>query len=323
MREIEIPRVLSVHGWPVAGITPARVRTELRRGQWRRLTRGYVLTRPEEPQRCDWAEVGLAAGGNGSALSGWDALRLRGLGDRREPGDPVLVLARRGGNRAVGNVRIRGAARPYEYWRTSPLDAHHADLRVVTLPRALSDFAATQPPTAVRAVVTAAIQRGRCTPADLARELDASARHGSSALRRALSDVLDGARSVAEAQAVDRLRRAAVPSFEVNVRIVDAGDRLLAVADVLWRELRAVLEIDSREFHFSERDWKAMARHNLLTAHGLALIHYPPSVITDPAARWTDDVVAFLGGRARERGVAYLPSGQVLRSRAPLRLGQP
>jgi hypothetical protein len=278
---IEIPRVLPVRGWAAGGITPARVRAEVRRGQWRRLARGFVLTRPEDPQRCDWATIGLALGGDGSALSGWDALRLRGLGDRRPPRGPVLVLARRGGNRRIGEVRVRGSVRPFESWRTSALDPLYPAIRVATVPRALSDFAASQSPTAVRAAVTAAVQRGRCTPQELARELDASTRNGSAALRRALSDLLDGVRSVAEAVAVDRLRGAPVPPFEVNVRLVDATGRLIAVADVLWRDLRAVLEIDSREFHFSEDDWKATtARHNRLTASGFTVTHYPPSVIS-------------------------------------------
>lgn len=85
------------------------------------------------------------------------------------------------------------------------------------------------------------------------------------------------------------------------------GSRVIAVADVLWRDLRAVLEIDSREFHLSEAEWKAtMQRHNRLTSAGLALTHYPPSATGDPA--WPDEVARWLHHRARELGVRYANS---------------
>ena len=84
-----------------------------------------------------------------------------------------------------------------------------------------------------------------------------------------MADAAAGARSVAEAEAAELLRIGGVPTFELNVPIVHAG-RVIAVADVLWRKLRAVLEIDSREYHLSEAQRKAtMARHNKLTNVGL------------------------------------------------------
>jgi hypothetical protein len=281
-----------------------------------------VLTRPEEPQRCDWAAVGLELAGPGGALSGWDALRLRGLGGRRPPADPVLVLARRGATRRLGGVHVRGCARPYRTWRTSVDDPAYPYVEVASIPRAVSDFAhGSASRRAVRAVVTASVQAGECSPDELACELAASARNGSRSLRHSLGDVLDGARSAAEARAVARLRRAPVPAFELNVDLIDADGRLVAVADVLWRQLRAVLEIDSREFHFTERDWKAtLARHNRLTARGLALTHYAPAVIVERSGDWLDEVVAWLRGRAHQLGVPYRPSGQVRRDPQPLLL---
>ena len=68
-----------------------------------------------------------------------------------------------------------------------------------------------------------------------------------------------------------------MPPFELNVPVVDECGTLLFVLDALWRELRAGLEIDSREYHFSEEDWDAtMARHNILARCGLELTHYSP-----------------------------------------------
>jgi hypothetical protein len=77
--------------------------------------------------------------------------------------------------------------------------------------------------------------------------------------------------------------------------------RVIAVADVLWRELRAVLEVDSREYHLSEAQWKATrARHNRLTRAGYAVTHYPPSAIRDGGLAWVADVDNWLRARAFE-----------------------
>jgi hypothetical protein len=96
----------------------------------------------------------------------------------------------------------------------------------------------------IRALVTFAVQRGLCTPEELSDALVRAARRGSARLRRPLEDVRDGAGSVSEALAADRLRAVDVPAFALNVPILDAQGRLVAVADFLWRELRAVLVID-------------------------------------------------------------------------------
>jgi hypothetical protein len=78
----ELPRVLTLAQADRLGLSPARTRTELRRGNWQRLAAGIVLTRPDDPTRADWVGVGLALADRGAALTGWDAVRVRGLGDR-------------------------------------------------------------------------------------------------------------------------------------------------------------------------------------------------------------------------------------------------
>ena len=95
--------------------------------------------------------------------------------------------------------------------------------------------------------------------------------------------------------------RADIPPFEANVPIYDTTGRRVAVADALWRGLRAVLEIDSREFHFGEPEWKrTMRRHNLLGRLGLSVVHYPPSAVRDRNSGWLDEVAQWLAVRATE-----------------------
>jgi hypothetical protein len=278
----EFPRVLVPTIAAELGIDRARIRTELRRGNWRMLARGAVLTRPEEPGRGDWAALGIALAGPSAALSGWDALRVRGLGSSSPPANEVLVLSRHASNRVVGRVRIRETRRPYVVSLTSVDAEPYALVPVASTARAIADasrYCAWLGP--VRAMLTAAVQRKLCTIEELAHELRTGPRNDTAFFRAALSDALDGARSVAEGACARRLARAPLPPFELNVPILDQSGAVIAVADVLWRSLRAVLEVDSREYHFTENDWKkTMARHNKLTRQGLALTHYPPSVVS-------------------------------------------
>ena len=300
----ELPRVLTALGAQQLGLSRAAVRNGMARRGWQPLARGVVLTVPGEPTRADWALAGLAAAGPGSALSGWDALRLlgRGVAARQPPTPDVLVLARHGMNRRIGAARVRVTRRPFTTWHTSVHDPILPLVPVVSAARAVADTALRyhriDP---VRAMVAAAVQHGLCGLDQLGAELAACPRNGSALLRRTLGEIAEGARSAAEAQAADYLRRADVPPFELNAPISDGGGRLVAVADVLWPQLRAVLEIDSREFHFTVAEWqRTMRRHNAIVRLGYALTHYPPSAV---GPGWTDEVAEWLRSRADELGV--------------------
>jgi hypothetical protein len=302
-----IPRVLSVRRAGQFGISRSAIRHARTTQGWQMLARGIVLTAPGPPTRDDWTLVGLEIAGPRAALSGWDALRIRGLGAGTPPTPRVLILDRGGTNHALPGVLIRPTPRPYA---TQLLPAEHPTLAfapVVPVARALADTALDHRRLdPVRAMVTSAVQRGLCRPDQLVAELEAGPRNRSALLRRALADVLNGAQSIAEAEAADVLRQARVADFELNVPIVDRTGTVVAVADALWRQLRAVAEIDSREFHFSEQDWKAtMRRHNRLTAAGIAVAHYPPSDIRARRTAWARDVESWLRSRAIELGVPY------------------
>jgi hypothetical protein len=305
---VELPRVLTAPQAARLGLTRAKIRTELRRGNWQRLASGILLTRPDEPSRADWAEAGVAVAGEGSAVTGWDALRAIGLGGRTPPDTPPVVLMPRGLSRQVGQVRLRTTRRPYS-WRLLPADCSTMPLTpVVATARAVADAALEFHDTgSARAVVTSAVQRRACSVDELLAELATAPRRDSAALRRAVADAVAGARSAAESYASGRLARAAVPAFELNVPIVRPGEPRYVV-DVLWRALRAALEIDSREFHLSERGWqRTLARHNTLTRLGLAVVHYPPSATR--ARGWPGEVAGWLHARAAELGVPY-PRGR-------------
>ena len=292
------------------GVTRAHVRTALARGHWRLIAPGVVLTRSADPERVDWAEAGLLLAGTSGALSGWDALRCKGIGDRTPPSAPVLVLTRQHRSRRVGGVLIRLTNRPYSRWYVHALADQLAFAPVVPPARAVADAALWLPRRdSVRALVASAVRNERCRLSDIGAELEAGPRNGSGHLRAALDEIRAGARSAAEAEAIAQLRPAPVPPFEVNVPVLDGRGRLVFVIDIFWRSLRAALEIDSREFHYTLADWEATLRkHNALTRHGLAVEHRPPIELREPGRPWLAEVAAWLSGRANELGAPYAPA---------------
>ena len=292
-----------------AGMSYDGLRHAVRSGRWLRLAQGVYLTNPGPPLRDDWINAGVALAGPTAALTGWDAVRTFGLGARTPPSPHALLLTCTGANRRLPGVHVRPTSRTYT---TRLLPGQHPTLPyvpVVSAARAVADTALLHTRLApVRAMVTSAVQRGACRPDELVAELATTPRGRSALLRRAVEDALAGAGSIAEAEAADWLRAAGAPAFELNAPIRSKG-RVIAIADVLWRPLRAVLEIDSREFHFSEMEWKAtMTRHNALTALGYAVAHYPPSRIRSAPASWGREVVAWLARRAMELGVELKPA---------------
>ncbi|WP_328644503.1 hypothetical protein OHS58_27735 [Amycolatopsis sp. NBC_00348] len=86
---------------------------------------------------------------------------------------------------------------------------------------------------AVVAMMAEAIQRRRCTPEALARELADGKRAGRALPARALSPLLGGARSVAEVDAWRLLGRSKLPECRWNIKLFTAGGRYIATPDAL------------------------------------------------------------------------------------------
>jgi hypothetical protein len=151
-----------------------------------------------------------------------------------------------------------------------------------------------------RALVAMVVRDGRCSIEELTAELEAGPRNGSANLRQALVEIGGGAASAPEAEAAHVLSHTReVPPFEQNARILLPTGGWY-VADFLWRALRAVLEIDSIEYHLGPREWRAtMDRHLELASLGFSVVHRPPSAVRDRPA-FAADVVRWLTARAAE-----------------------
>lgn len=280
----DLPRILTA---PVArrlGVSRSAVRHAVAIGRWQPLCRGVVLTAAGEPTRWDWALAGLAVAGPAAALTGWDVLRWSGLTRRLPAPGPVLVLSRAGGNRSIGGVRIRPTSRRYTTRTVAVEDEFLPLARLVGVARALSDTPTSAH--AMRGIAASAIQRRLCTPEELAAERRAMPRPWRAVLNQAVADAFAGVRSIVEGEAVDALRGVGVSGFVVNRPIV-VDRKIVAVPDLWWPDLGYIIEIDGREYHFEYQEWQAtLQRHSRLTRLGLAVEHFPPSVIRADPVRW-------------------------------------
>jgi hypothetical protein len=287
---LELPRILTVDEASRYGISAQGMAWRTSTGEWRRLLPRTCRT-GTDVTRYDRLRAALAFAGPGSLLSGAAALWSSEF--RIAFPDTVLVLVPpTNWVRSTAWVRIR---------RTSRAMTQLQDIGPtrVEVARAVADHALTLTRLDdVRHIVARAIRESRCTLDELSGELEAGPRNGSALLRQALSEVAAGAASAPEARAAAILRRCGAPPFEQNVRI-HLPDGRCFVLDLYWRRLRAVLEIDSVEYHLDPADWRAtMDRHLALSTYGLSVVHRPPSALADET-RFVQDVKAWLDGLAR------------------------
>ncbi len=207
----------------------------------------------------------------------------------------LLLVPRSYRVRPTGWVRIRRTDR-------MPGAAGVPGPRRAALARAVADLALERSRLDdVRALVAEVRRVGLCSLDELWTELHEGPRRHSAHLRQALLDAGTGAWSAPEGRAAAVLRRSAFPSFEQNARL-DLPDGSWLVADFLWRELRAVLEIDSDEHHWNspaQRDATTRRQSRLVTA-GYTTMSRRPGLVRREPEQFRRDVDAWLTARARD-----------------------
>lgn len=279
------------------GVTPAaiRQRTEFSR-PWRRLLPGVYLTATGRATPDQLQVAALLYAGGGSMLTGTSALRR--LGVRVPPRDRLLVLVPAG--------RRRRSTSFVTIWPTTRMpDSYLSEgvIRMAPPDRAAADAARELTRHAdVRAVVADAVQKRLCTPDRLARELRAGPRRGSAALRDVLAEVAAGARSIAEAELLQLVTAARLPTPLCNPNLY-AGSAFIARPDMWWPDAGVAVEVDSREWHLlPEHAEQTTRRHNLMGVHGIIVLHFTPRQIREEPERIIEQIRAALAkGLARPR----------------------
>jgi hypothetical protein len=278
------------------GMTPAMLRRRTAEGgPWQRVLPGVYLAVTGTPTWAQCEIAALAYAGSDSVITGAAALPHHRI---RAPGAEaitVLIPARRR-VRDTGFVRIWRTARMPEMF----LNDHGA--RVALPARAVADCARSLASLReVRAVVADAVQSGHCPIFLLADEVAEGPRRHSALLRRAMAEVREGIRSVAEAEFRDLLVRARLPKPLFNPRILAEDRTFIAVADAWWPDAGVAAEVDSREWHLKPADWeRSLQRHAAMTAQGILVLHFTPRMIRDEPGRVAGEIrAAITAGRAR------------------------
>jgi hypothetical protein len=140
-------------------------------------------------------------------------------------------------------------------------------------------------PIPARALLTEAVQRHRVAPARLVSELDAGSCRGSALPREVLKDIVDGARSVAEIDAMRVWERTGLPRPVWNAALRNSRGEYIATPDA-WFEAGLAWEIDSYEFHFHREDYaRTVTRNARYAAAGVLVLQTLPNRLrSDPEA---------------------------------------
>jgi hypothetical protein len=138
----------------------------------------------------------------------------------------------------------------------------------------------------VSAIITEAVQRKHLHPEFLRHELEQGSQRGTSVPREVLHDVMAGARSVAEIDAMRVWERTGLPPLEWNRALFDADGTFIARPDAWCPTVGMAWEIDSFEFHFTRSDYaRTIARNARYAANGISVLQtLPRRLRTDPDA---------------------------------------
>ncbi len=185
---------------------------------------------------------------------------------------------------------------------------------VTTVPRTLFDLAAVLPRRLVERAINEAEYQGRSDPLSLADIADRYPNRKGIAAIKAILEARDlgmnRTRSQLEERFLSFLKDAGLPAPEVNAPLQVAG--LWIECDCVWRDCRAIVELDGRAVHSTvaafERD---RARDRMLHARGWRVVRItwrqlheePAAVAYDMRALLTSD-----DGTAPSRRISQVPS---------------
>jgi hypothetical protein len=310
-----VPRVAIRAEVAAAGVSDRRIARLVAEGLWLEPATSVFVRSPVAGGR-DLQQVAARLLGSRHAVTGLSGLRALGV-PRVPTGPDVHVL--------VDHSCQRLAVPPLHFLRTTRLPAQTWSggdgIRIAPAERCAVDAARLAADLrSARAVVCAAACWGVDVPS-LVEELADVPRRGSAIVRRAVGDVVAGARSAPEAELGDVLCEAVVarrlppfllnPDLHVDGVFVGTPDAWIVGAGV-------GVQVDSREFHSEDDDFdRTLARHDTYTAAGLSLLHVTPRRLRRLRAAYSDIVVDAVVARQRSGatesvGLTVTPKGPLL-----------
>lgn len=193
---------------------------------------------------------GLALAGPDAVLTGSSALKLSGFA-HGSAGRQVHILI------PADRRRQSHGSALLERTRRLPPPVRRGTLPTAPLARAVIDACRRIEDVAeVREIVAEALQTHRVPLRRLAEEVRAAARQRTAAMRQVLAELAAGVRSAAEAQARAVVVERGLPEPLWNAELVSPEGEVIARPDALWLQWLAVMEINSRRWHLSPRDFE-------------------------------------------------------------------
>lgn len=237
-------------------------------GPWQRLAPGIVLLCTGEPTEDQLVTAALLHGGPRAVLTGLAACMRQGVRRGPSAGRKLQLLVP--DDRQVRHTWFVRVDRT----RNMPAAVRRGGVPLAPLPRALADGSRTlRDEREIAELFSDAVQRGLCTVAEIADELDANGQHGSATPRRVLRAVRDGIRSAAELDAQKLWARSGLPEPRWNVAVHDGSGRFLGVADAWWDDVALAWEINSIAWHLRPADYaREQARSARFAAAGVGVL---------------------------------------------------
>jgi hypothetical protein len=267
-------------------------------GPWQRLLPGIILLHNGKPTSDQRVTAALLHAGPDTLLTGIEACRRHGLRPNQLPdSDDLHVLVPHDRKMlSTGFVTVERTVH-------LPQPVLRDGFPLAPLVRCTTDAArrinAVEP---VGSLLVEAIQRGRCHPAALARELDAGSTRGTALPRRLLTEWVN-VKSVAEARALTLSRKLPVQPTHWNIDVRGPDGRYVGCPDAWWDDVALAWEIDSVDFHFSRDGYaRTLARNTRYAAAGITLVQTLPSRLErDPVGVMSELQAAYATASSRSR----------------------
>jgi hypothetical protein len=263
-------------------------------GPWRRPLPGVVLLGNLAPTRRQLVEAALLYAGPEAVVTGLEACRRHGLRDVTDDHQVHLLVPHE--HRAISSNYV-----VVERTRRMPDRVVRDGVVLASLARSVLDacrrFRSHDP---ARALITEAVQRHRLAPGSLVHELEVGSKRGTAVPRAVLKDVLTGARSVAEIDALHVWRQTGLPQPIWNATLQNYNGEYVAVPDA-WFDVGLAWEIDSYEFHFRREDYaRTVDRNAKYAAAGVLVLQTLPNRLrADPKSVVAELIAAHRAAESR------------------------
>jgi hypothetical protein len=259
----------------VCGLTRSAISHRLRTGgPWQQMLPGVYLTMTGTPNGTQRAMAALLYSDPRSMITGPFAIQWHGL-DGDEPVTIDVLVPADCQRKSTSFVRIQRTRRlPETHLEVGPLRMAPAVRAVADTAQGMSRFSDVQ------SLVCQAVQRNRCTPEELAREVDAGPMRGSRLFREAVSEVASGIWSSPEGDLKRLIDRSGLEKPVYNAKLYAKDGTFLGCPDAWWPRAGVAAEVDSRQYHVKAQDYdETVAKHTRMTVAGIQVLHWLPKTI--------------------------------------------